>query len=95
MRTRNCSLVSAMGVLVLAVAMVPGALAQCGLNKNYVKPAAWHPQLGSAQFLHAALLNDDDRDDHDDPDHDPYGSGNSGKHVVPSSPRAVPYVSAG
>ena len=62
MRTRNCSLMSAMGVLVLALAMVPTALAQCGLNKNYVKPAAWHPQLGSAHFMHAAFFDDDDRD---------------------------------
>jgi hypothetical protein len=60
MRTRNCSLLSAMGALVLAVAMVPGALAQCGLNKNYAKPAAWHPQVGSAHFMRAALFNDDD-----------------------------------
>ncbi len=62
MRSRNCSLVSAMGALALAVAMVPSALAQCGLNKNYVKPSAWHPQLGSAQFMHAALFDDDDND---------------------------------
>ena len=60
MRTRNCSLLSAMGALVLAVAMVPGALAQCGLNKNYAKPAAWHPQVGSAHFMRTALFNDDD-----------------------------------
>ncbi len=62
MRTRNCSLMSAMGAAVLAVIMVPGALAQCGLNKNYVKPAAMHPQSGSAHFMHAALFDDDDRD---------------------------------
>jgi len=60
MRTKNCSLMSAMGALVLAAAMVPSALAQCGLNKNYVKPSAWHPQLGSAHFMHAALFDDDD-----------------------------------
>jgi hypothetical protein len=59
MRTRNCSLVSAMGALLFAVAMVPGALAQCGFNKDYVKPAAWHPQLGSAHLMHAALFDDD------------------------------------
>ena len=53
---------SAMGALVLAMAMVPSALAQCGLNKNYVKPASWHPQPGSARFMHAALFDDDDRD---------------------------------
>ncbi len=62
MRTRNCSFMSATGALVLAAAMVPSALAQCGLNKNYVKPSAWHPQLGSAHFLHAALFDDDDND---------------------------------
>jgi len=60
MRTRNWRFVSAMGALVLAVATVQGALAQCGLNKNYVKPSAWHPQLGSAHFMHAALFDDDD-----------------------------------
>ncbi|WP_348263677.1 hypothetical protein P8935_03740 [Telmatobacter sp. DSM 110680] len=60
MKSRNCSLMSAMVVLVLACAMVPGALAQCGLNKKYVKPAAWHPQIGTAHFMHAALFNDDD-----------------------------------
>ncbi len=65
MRTRNCSLMSAMGALLLATAMVPGALAQCGINKSYVKPAAWHPQLGSAHFMRAALFNDDD--DRDSP----------------------------
>jgi hypothetical protein len=50
----------AMGALVLALAMVPSALAQCGLNKNYVKPTAWHPQPGSVHFMHAALFDDDD-----------------------------------
>ena len=53
---------SATGALVLAAAMVPSALAQCGLNKNYVKPTAWQPQSGSAHFMHAALFDDDDRD---------------------------------
>jgi hypothetical protein len=62
MKTRNCSFMSAMGALVLAIAMVPSAMAQCGLNKNYVKPASWHPQPGSARFMRAALFNDDDRD---------------------------------
>jgi hypothetical protein len=42
--------------------IVPSALAQCGLNKNYVKPSAWNPQSGSAHFMHAALFDDDDRD---------------------------------
>ncbi len=60
MWTRNCRSMSAFGALVLAVAMVPSALAQCGINKNYIRPAAWHSQLGSAHFLRAALFNDDD-----------------------------------
>ena len=51
---------SAVGALVLAVAIVPSASAQCGLNKKYFKPAAWHPQIGSAHFMHASLFNDDD-----------------------------------
>jgi hypothetical protein len=59
MRTRNCSLMSAMGALVLALAMVPGAIAQCGVNKNY-KPASFHPQYGSAHLMHTALFDDDD-----------------------------------
>lgn len=63
MRTRNCTLMSAIGPLVLAFALVPGALAQCGLTKNYAKPAAWNPQLGgSAHFMRAALFEDDDND---------------------------------
>jgi hypothetical protein len=61
MMTRNCKLVSALVVLMLAVAMTQGALAQCGINKNYVKPAAWHAQFGSAHLLNAAF-NDDDND---------------------------------
>ena len=62
MRTRNCYSMPAIGALVLAMAMVPSAVAQCGLNKNYIKPAAWQPQPGSAHFMRAALFEDDDRD---------------------------------
>ncbi len=62
MRTRNWLTVA--GALILATTMVPGALAQCGLNKNY-KPAAWHPQLGSAHLMRTALFDDDD--DRDSP----------------------------
>lgn len=60
MKTRNCNLLTVAGALVLAMMMVPSAMAQCGLNKNYLKPAAWHPELGSAHFTRAALFNDDD-----------------------------------
>jgi hypothetical protein len=60
MKSINCRLVPALAALVMAMFMIPGASAQCGLNKNYVKPSAWHPQLGSARFMHAALFDDDD-----------------------------------
>ena len=60
MRTRNCRLVTVAGALALAMVIAPSALAQCGLNRNYIKPAAWHPQFGSAHFMHAALFDDDD-----------------------------------
>ncbi len=60
MRTRNCSLMSAMGALVLAVAMVPGALAQCGVNKNYSNLPPGTPSLVRRTSMHAALFNDDD-----------------------------------
>jgi hypothetical protein len=61
MKTRNCSIFSALLMLVLAGAMVPSAFAQCGFNRNY-KPAAWHPQIGSTHFMHAALFDNDDDD---------------------------------
>jgi hypothetical protein len=62
MKTRNCSWFTVAGALILAVTMVPGALAQCGLNKNY-KPAAWHPQIGSTHLMRTALFDDDDDSD--------------------------------
>lgn len=59
MRTRNCKLLTVAGAMLLAMTTVPGALAQCGINKNYVKPAAWNLQNGSAHLMRAALLNED------------------------------------
>jgi len=35
-----------MGAAVLALTLVPGALAQCGLPGKPIKPAAWHPLYG-------------------------------------------------
>ncbi len=61
MRSINCRLVPALAALVMAVFMIPGASAQCGFNKNF-KPAAWHPQIGSAHLMRSAFFNDDDDD---------------------------------
>jgi hypothetical protein len=49
MRTSNRRLVPALGALVFAWAMIPSALAQCGLPTKLAKPMAWHPQMGGAQ----------------------------------------------
>jgi hypothetical protein len=55
---------SAMGALVFAVAMVPGAIAQCGVSSKLLKPSSFHQQLGSAHLLRTALgrMNDGDGD---------------------------------
>ena len=51
--------------LVLALAIVPSAVAQCGLSTKLVKPSSWQPRIGSARLIGAALgpfSEDDDRD---------------------------------
>jgi hypothetical protein len=35
-----------MSAAVLALTLVPGAMAQCGLPGKPIKPAAWHPLFG-------------------------------------------------
>ena len=64
MRTIYSRFVVWMGALTLALAMVPGALAQCGLPTKPIKPMSWHPQFSGA---HPTLLRTafdyDDRDD--------------------------------
>lgn len=67
MRTIYSRLVVLMGALALALAMVPGAFAQCGLPMKPVKPAAFHPShTAGAHLMTAALTNFDD-DDRNDP----------------------------
>jgi hypothetical protein len=44
-------LVPALGALVFAAAMIPSALAQCGMPTKLAKPAAWHPQIGGAHVI--------------------------------------------
>jgi hypothetical protein len=48
MRTILGKFISCAGALVLAFAMTPGALAQCGLPTKAIKPMDWHPQYGAA-----------------------------------------------
>ncbi len=57
MKNIYIKLVSCIGALSLALALAPGALADCGLPTKLVKPMSWHPQVGQAQLLSA-----DDRD---------------------------------
>jgi hypothetical protein len=54
MRTSNRGLVPALAALVFAWAMIPSALAQCGIPAKLAKPAAWHPQMGGADILRTA-----------------------------------------
>ena len=48
--------------LVLALAVVPSALAQCGLPTKLVKPTSWQPALRGAHILRASLADDGDED---------------------------------
>ena len=51
MRTSNRRLLPALGALVFAWAMIPSALAQCGMPTKLAKPAAWNPQMGGAHVM--------------------------------------------
>lgn len=59
MRSKTCKLASMLVALVLALATAPGALAQCGLSKNF-KPASWHPSIGAAHLARAAFDDGDE-----------------------------------
>ena len=61
MRSRNWSLLPAMGALALALTMMPSAQAQCGLSIKLAKPAGWNPQLGHVRLLRTALNDEDDQ----------------------------------
>ena len=62
MRTTYLRFVVWMGALALASAMVPGAVAQCGLPGRLIKPMAWQPQSRGAQpmLLRAAFDEDEE-----------------------------------
>ena len=62
MRTTYLRFVGWMGAMALAFAVVPGAVAQCGLPGKLMKPMGWQPQY---QGMHPTLLragfdNDDE-----------------------------------
>ena len=61
MRSIYCRFMPVAAALAMALSLVLSASAQCGINKNY-KPAAFHPQLGSAHLMRAGLFDDDDND---------------------------------
>ena len=63
MRVRNWKWAPLMGAVVLALATVPSAMAECGLPGKAAKPSAWQPVYGGAHVMRAALGNDWDRDD--------------------------------
>ena len=61
MRSRNCRFASMLVALVLALAVVPGALAQC-LSTKLVKPSSWQPQMGGAHLMTTAFGDDGNQD---------------------------------
>jgi hypothetical protein len=58
--TLKLSLVPAISALVLAVATVPAAMAQCGLSTKPVKPSSWQPQTREGRLIPAALGKTDE-----------------------------------
>ena len=55
MRSRNFRFASMLVALVLALAVVPGALAQCGFSSKLIKPSSWQPSLGTAHLARTAF----------------------------------------
>jgi hypothetical protein len=62
MSSRNCRFASMLVALVLALAVVPSALAQCGFSSKLVKPSSWQPRVGGAHLINAGFEKDDDED---------------------------------
>ena len=48
--------------LVLALAVSPGALAQCGFSTKLAKPSSWKLQMGSAHLMNAGFNEDGEQD---------------------------------
>jgi hypothetical protein len=60
MKRNKWGLVLVMGALALVVAMVPSAMAQCGMPAK-AKPSAWQPAYGGVHVQRAALGGDQDQ----------------------------------
>ena len=60
MRSRNWKFASMLVALVLALAVVPGALAQC-ISTKLVKPSSWQPQMGGVHLMTTAVGDDRDQ----------------------------------
>jgi hypothetical protein len=58
MKSIYSKLAACAGALSLALVLVPGALAECGLPANLVKPMSWNPLSSPAHLL----LTSEDRD---------------------------------
>ena len=63
MKTRHWRFAPALFALVVALTMVPSALAMCGLPTKPIKPMDWRPQYGAAHqsLVRLGLDADDDR----------------------------------
>ena len=46
MKTRFWNSIMGIGAAAIALALVPGAVAQCGLPNQPIKPMSWHPMFG-------------------------------------------------
>jgi hypothetical protein len=62
MRVRSWKWAPLMGAVLLGLAMIPNAMADCGMPAK-AKPSVWQPVYGGARVMRAALGNDRDRDD--------------------------------
>jgi hypothetical protein len=58
MRMNRWRFAQAMGALALVLAMVPAAIAQCGMPTKLIKPSSWQPQLQGPRLMRAALGGD-------------------------------------
>ena len=60
MRSKGLKWTSAMTALLLAAAMMPSAVAQCGISTKLVKPSNWNPQMGGVYLVRAGFGNPSD-----------------------------------
>jgi hypothetical protein len=61
-RSRKWGFASMLVALVLALAPIPSAEAQCGLSTKLARPSSWQPQIGGSQLMMAAFGEDREED---------------------------------